>query len=89
MLVQSANRISPELGMAIQPEYRGQGIGSKLLRTMLEELKNNGVGAVSLSVDHRNPAIRLYSRFGFLPVRRDGTSITMKAELQKKGIMDG
>jgi len=56
---------------------------------MLEELKNNGVGAVSLSVDHRNPAIRLYSRFGFLPVRRDGTSITMKAELQKKGIMDG
>lgn len=70
-----------ELSMAIKPAFRGQGIGSNLLKTMLDELKKNGVRAVSLSVDHRNPALRLYSRFGFVAVKKDGPSITMKLDL--------
>lgn len=72
----------PELGMAVKPAYRGRGIGSKWLETLLHALRKNGVEAVSWSVDRRNPAVRLYARFGFVPVRREGSSITMKAELR-------
>jgi len=60
------------------PEYRGKGIGTKLMKKILKELKNQGTDSVSLSVDPNNPAIRLYKRLGFEEVNKVGTSITMK-----------
>ncbi len=63
------------------PEHRGKGIGSELLNSILAELKNQGIDAASLSVDPRNPAIRLYKRFGFIEVGMVGSSITMKLKL--------
>lgn len=50
----------PELSVAVQPECRGHGIGSRLLEGLLRE-----VPAVSLSCDPANPAWRLYLRLGF------------------------
>ena len=54
----------PELSIALFSEYRGQGIGSQLLRTLFANAKLS-YSAVSLSVSTDNPAIRLYQRFGF------------------------
>lgn len=71
----------PELGMAILPEYRGRGIGTRLLRALMQSLKDRGISAVSLSVDVRNPARRLYERFGFYEVGASGHSVTMRADL--------
>lgn len=58
---------TPELGIALRPEYRGQGIGTALLKQLLEAAKNL-YPAISLSVSPNNPAIRLYERLGFVTV---------------------
>lgn len=63
---------TPELGIAVVADRRGEGIGSKLLAALLELAPR-----MSLSVDDRNPATALYARFGFEPVATDGHSVTM------------
>ncbi len=71
---------TPELGMAVLPEYRGRGVGTSLLSRLIEAAA--GVyESVSLSVADGNPAIRLYRRAGFETVGRDGHSSTMKRRL--------
>lgn len=58
------NDETPELSMAVMPEYRGQGIGTVLLEHLFEHAKA-AYKSVSLSVWKANPARRLYERFGF------------------------
>ncbi len=54
------------LGMGLLPEYRGQGLGSRLLSMALEHSKQFGLEKVELSVFTSNePAIALYRKFGF------------------------
>lgn len=59
---------TPELGIAVFPEYRGQGIGTQLLAHLLES--PCGRSSISLSVSVDNPAVKLYERFGFGVVNR-------------------
>jgi len=63
---------TPELGMAVAEGSRGDGVGSALLDDLLGVLPR-----CCLSVDSRNPAVRLYERSGFEVVRRDGSSLMM------------
>ncbi|WP_308415502.1 GNAT family N-acetyltransferase [Sporanaerobium hydrogeniformans] len=60
----------PELGVAILPPYRGRGLGTKLIAYFLKKLPLE-VSSVSLSVDNRNPAKRLYERLGFKSYSQD------------------
>lgn len=55
------------LGMGVSEEYRGNGIGRKLLETAIEHARvNNGISKVELEVFGSNKsAIRLYEKFGF------------------------
>jgi ribosomal protein S18 acetylase RimI-like enzyme len=55
---------TPELGIALLPEYRGQGIGTALLQHLLEAAKHS-YPAIALSVSPNNPARCLYERLGF------------------------
>lgn len=73
----------PELGMAVRPENRGQGIGSQLIRAMDDYARRAGYTALSLSVDPRNEvALQLYQRYGYQWVYQDaGGSWTMKKRL--------
>jgi RimJ/RimL family protein N-acetyltransferase len=72
----------PELGMALKTEYRGKGIGTALLKELIDELKEKGIKGISLSVDPGNlAAVKLYQRFGFKEVGMVDTSITMVADL--------
>lgn len=57
----------PELAMAVLPEYRGQGIGTKLLMQVLQSVQNT-YPAVSLNVRANNRVINLYQRTGFVKV---------------------
>ena len=51
------------IGMfAILPDYQGTGIGTKILKTVLEE--NEGV-RIYLKTYRENPARNLYLRVGF------------------------
>ena len=64
---------TPELAIALYPEYRGRGIGTLLLRAMLELLRQEGCTQVSLSVQCENRAAAWYLREGFeLLAERDG-----------------
>ena len=52
--------------VAILPEYRGQGIGTKLFGAIIEAVKAKGVTAMTLEVRPSNaPARALYARYGF------------------------
>lgn len=74
---------TPELNLALQPAWRGQGIGSALVSAMLIKLKETGATSVSLSVAPDNePAMRLYQRYGFIEVGGVGTSLTMLLQLR-------
>jgi ribosomal protein S18 acetylase RimI-like enzyme len=68
---------TPELGMAVLPEYRNKGIGTDLLTRFLKEAKQRGCRSVSLSVDKRNPAKRLYERAGFTVFRENEVDFIM------------
>lgn len=64
---------TPELAVALYPEYRGRGVGTLLLRAMLDLLRTEGYTRVSLSVQRENRAAAWYLREGFeLLAERDG-----------------
>ncbi len=72
---------TPELGMAVLPAYRGRGIGSGLLKHLLESAVPV-YRKVCLSVSADNPALRLYERAGFEHAGGDGSSVTMVKRLR-------
>ena len=47
--------------LAVDASMRGQGLGKKLIETV----QNDRGSAISLHVEHNNPAKRLYERLGF------------------------
>ena len=53
------------IDIAFLPEHRGKGIGSALLRDLLDAAAAVGKD-VSLHVEKSNPAMRLYRRLGFV-----------------------
>jgi ribosomal protein S18 acetylase RimI-like enzyme len=60
------------ISLAVAPEHRGQGIGSALLRRVVEEALNARLRSVSLDVAARNDgAIRLYESEGFVTVAQE------------------
>lgn len=72
----------PEIAIAVVPDRLGTGAGGILLDALMEAARSNGFGALSMSVQKRNRgAVRLYERNGFVRLRDDGDSWTMKVEL--------
>lgn len=67
----------PEISISILPEYRNQGIGTQLLKNIMTIYENT---TLSLSVDKKNPAIRLYQRVGFIIHSDKGDSVIMKTK---------
>ena len=59
------NDETPELAISILQEFRGYGIGSKLMKKLFDVLRANGYAQTSLSVQKDNPAVRLYKRLGY------------------------
>jgi GNAT superfamily N-acetyltransferase len=63
--------------IALLPEFRGGGIGTRLLRDLLDEAAATG-RSVSIHVELFNPARRLYARLGFEPVAEEGIHLLME-----------
>jgi ribosomal protein S18 acetylase RimI-like enzyme len=55
------------MDIALLPEYRGRGIGTALLKDMMEGGRRAGL-PVTIHVEMFNPALRLYERLGFKKV---------------------
>jgi GNAT superfamily N-acetyltransferase len=56
----------PELVVAVTPGSRGRGVGRCLLDALTVRAAEHGYDRLSLNVHIRNPAVRLYSRAGFV-----------------------
>ena len=55
-----------EFGIIVGEKYRGQGIGTDLLRNLIHLAKENfRIELLHLQVYQENPAIHLYERMGF------------------------
>ncbi|MGQ0825641.1 MAG: GNAT family N-acetyltransferase [Actinomycetota bacterium] len=67
----------PEVSMAVYPEFRGQGVGSLLLGSLIARAHSNAQPALSLSVARDNRARRLYARHGFEVHAEHGDAFTM------------
>jgi 3-oxoadipate enol-lactonase len=72
----------PELTIGVTPLWRGRGVGRALLRAIAGRARERGIARISLSVERKNFAQRLYQAEGYRVV--DGTgrdSDTMVADL--------
>lgn len=55
----------------VRPDWRGMGIGNRLLDAMVSRCREAGIAALHLEVDHDNPGgKRLYARRGFVDHQR-------------------
>ena len=57
--------------LAVDPVFFRRRIASRLLTRMISEIRRAGKSAVCVSTGRRNaPALRLYRKFGFTPLKR-------------------
>jgi len=61
--------------LAVQPEYQGQGFGTRLLEALIMHFRAQGVETITLNTQTDNEdALRLYLHFGFTPT---GDAVTV------------
>lgn len=67
---------------SVSEQYRGRGIGTRLIREAEAYAKELGIGRIVFHVEKRNgSAFRLYERLGYTVHRDDGTRYLMKKDL--------
>jgi ribosomal protein S18 acetylase RimI-like enzyme len=78
MLVSNDHDSITLVDISLLPDYRRQGIGSALMRTLIETAAAKGQG-VTLQVLRTNSAQRLYQRLGFVVTGQDEMYLQMRA----------
>jgi len=56
---------TPSFAISLYKDYRGLGIGTALMKEMLQILKDRGYKQASLAVQKANYAVRMYQKTGF------------------------
>jgi len=59
---------TPQLGIALLPQYQHKGFGRPLMAVALAAARQAGFARVSLTVHPHNPARHMYESFGFRKV---------------------
>ena len=72
---------TPSFAISLLPEYRGKGIGTRLLREMLSLLKKQGFRQASLAVQKANYAVRMYKNAGFETIDENAEEYIMMCRL--------
>lgn len=72
----------PSFAISLYKEYRGQGIGTQLMRKMLAELREKGYEKTSLAVQKANYAVRMYQNVGFEIVDENEEEYIMVCKLR-------
>jgi ribosomal protein S18 acetylase RimI-like enzyme len=65
------------LDITVAPAYRNSGIGSYVLREILEEADRTGK-SVTIYVEDFNPSSRLFERLGFQVAAKDGFQLLLQ-----------
>lgn len=76
---------TPSFALSLLPKYRGQGIGTVLMKEMLRLLREKGYRRASLAVQKENYALKLYRKTGFKIVDENEQEYIMLAELDQDG----
>ena len=72
---------TPSFAVSLYPEYRNHGIGTELMRSMLEELRDAGYRQASLAVQKANYAVRMYQKLGFQTIDENEEEYIMRIML--------
>ena len=72
---------TPSFAISLYKEYRGQGIGTALMKAMLGELRREGFPQASLAVQKANYAVRMYRKVGFEVVGENDEEFIMVCRL--------
>src|SRR6266571_7913887 len=69
----------PELAFSVKPGLRRRGIGAALLTQLVKAYPEQST--ISIRASAKNPAVRLYERFGFKIVNQGEGSVTMRRQV--------
>lgn len=72
---------TPSFAISLYKEYRGEGMGTAMMRKMLELLKQKGYKRASLAVQKENYAVKMYQGVGFEIVAQNEEEYIMVCEL--------
>lgn len=72
---------TPSFAISLYKEYRSYGIGTALMRKMLDVLKQAGYQQASLAVQKANYAVRMYLKVGFTIVDENEEEFIMVCRL--------
>ena len=74
---------TPSFAISLYKEYRGQGIGTELMRKMISLLKEQGYKKASLAVQKANYAVKMYKKVGFNVIDENTEEYIMICDLQE------
>ena len=72
---------TPSLAMSVYKKYRGLGIGTSLLKQLLQVERLAGYSKISLSVQKSNYAVKMYEKVGFTVVDENDEEYIMIVNL--------
>ena len=75
---------TPSFAISLYKEYRGKGIGTELMKEMLDTLKARGYERASLSVQKGNYAAKMYQKLGFQIIGENEEEYLMLKKLRNK-----
>jgi len=82
-LIPSADGVIELTKMAVSPEFRGQGIGGRLMEKCLKFAAETGVNAIWLESHTKlAPALSLYRKYGFVETPPDPNSLYQRADIR-------
>lgn len=74
----SVDNETPEFAISLYQEYRGYGIGTEMMKRMLNVLKERGCKKASLAVQKDNYAFRMYQEVGFKVIDENAEEYIME-----------
>ena len=80
---------TPEFAISLYPEYRNCGIGTALMKGMLQHLKEKGYQQASLAVQKENYALKMYQAVGFVVIDELDQEYLMICQLEGASSDDG
>lgn len=72
---------TPSLAISLYKEFRGRGIGTELMKSMLSLLARRGYKRASLAVQKANYAVKMYKKVGFVTLTENEEEYIMICNL--------
>lgn len=75
---------TPSLAISLYKDCRGQGIGTALMKDVIEAYREAGYKRLSLAVQKANYAVKMYEKVGFKTVSENDEEYIMMCKISKQ-----